>query len=426
MHFKGNNLKGVMQERAILVTVKLEHDKTTWDVVERENELRELALTAGTEIIAEDISHRDAPTPNLYVGKGKAEDLTLNAAIKKADLVIFNNDLSGTQQRNLEKEMSVRVIDRTQLILDIFAKRARSPEGKAQVELAQLEYSLPRLGGKGVQLSRLGGGIGTRGPGEQKLEEDRRRIRDRIMVLKKELKSLELRRVTLRTQRSEHSLPNIVFVGYTSAGKSTLFNALTKSEQLVSRGLFTTLDPLTRSIALSNNQKVLLSDTVGFIRELPHHLIEAFKATLEEVAEADLLVHVLDISSPKAKQHFDAVVSVLRELRADKKDTILAFNKIDLVEDKERIERLVKENPKSVAISALTSTNLEGLLKTIEGFVSGYISEAELILPLNKMELVDYIYKQGSVKDIKYCQNEVRVKAVLPAIAIKKLKQYLT
>ncbi len=426
MHFKGNNLKGVMQERAILVTVKLEHDKTTWDVVERENELRELALTAGAEIIAEDISHRDAPTPNLYVGKGKAEDLTLNAAIKKADLVIFNNDLSGTQQRNLEKEMSVRVIDRTQLILDIFAKRARSPEGKAQVELAQLEYSLPRLGGKGVQLSRLGGGIGTRGPGEQKLEEDRRRIRDRIMVLKKELKSLELRRATLRTQRSEHSLPNIVFVGYTSAGKSTLFNALTKSEQLVSRGLFTTLDPLTRSIALSNNQKVLLSDTVGFIRELPHHLIEAFKATLEEVAEADLLVHVLDISSPKAKQHFDAVVSVLRELRADKKDTILAFNKIDLVEDKERIERLVKENPKSVAISALTSTNLEGLLKTIEGFVSGYISEAELILPLNKMELVDYIYKQGSVKDIKYCQNEVRVKAVLPAIAIKKLKQYLT
>ncbi|HQP91891.1 MAG TPA: GTPase HflX [Candidatus Omnitrophota bacterium] len=415
-----------MTERSILVTVKLERDKSTWDVIERSNELTELAKTAGAEIIAEDISHRDVPTPDLYIGKGKADDLAFNAALKKVDLIIFNNDLSGTQIRNLEKTTSVRVVDRTQLILDIFAKRARSPEGKAQVELAQLEYKLPRLLGKGTELSRLGGGIGTRGPGEQKLEEDRRRLRDRIMVLKGELKDLELRRSTTRVKRDEHSLATIAFVGYTSAGKSTLFNTLTGAKQLISRGLFTTLDPLTRSISLSNNQKVLLSDTVGFISDLPHHLVEAFKATLEEVIEADILVHVLDISHPKAKDHYAAVQKVLDELGALEKTTILCFNKIDLIQDKDNVERLLKENPGSVAISALQNTNLDKLLKRFEELSTSFVSELELSLPLDKMDLVDYIYSEGKVRDIQYGDKQVRIKALLPSISAQKLKAYIS
>jgi GTP-binding protein HflX len=411
-------------ERAILVTVKLESDKTTWDVVERENELKELAKTAGALIVAEDVSHRDAPTSDLYAGSGKADELALVVKEKKAHLVIFNNDLRGTQHRNLEKVIGVKVIDRTQLILDIFAKHARSPEGKTQVELAQLEYSLPRLAGKGAQLSRLGGGIGTRGPGEQKLEEDRRRIRDRIIRLKQDLNGLELRRTTTRTKRDEFSLPTVVFVGYTSAGKSTLFNALTGSTQQVSQGLFTTLDPLTRAISLPNNQKVILADTVGFIRQLPHHLIEAFKATLEEVVEADLLVHVLDICSPKAKEHFEAVGAVLEELGAAGKTAVLAFNKIDLLENDEKLKRLVKDTPDSVAISALKRLHLDTLLKKIEEKLVGYSSEVDLVLPLNKMELVDFVYREGKVKEINYANDGVRIKAVLPVIAAKKLKEY--
>ncbi|HAJ57377.1 MAG TPA: GTPase HflX [Candidatus Omnitrophica bacterium] len=411
-------------EKAILVTVKLEHDKSTWDVVEREHELKELAKTAGAEIVAEDVSHRDMPTPDLYIGKGKAEELTFQAAIKRAGLVIFNNDLSGTQHRNLEKELNVKVVDRTQLILDIFARHAKTLEGKTQVELAQLEYSLPRLAGRGAELSRLGGGIGTRGPGEQKLEVDRRRIRDRIIRLKQDLKSLEFRRSTTRVKRGEFSLPTVVFVGYTSAGKSTLFNALTGSQQQVSSGLFTTLDPLTRAVFLPNKQKVLLADTVGFISQLPHHLVESFKATLEEVVKADLLVHVLDISSPKAREHFDAVCTVLTDLGAEKKTTVLAFNKIDLLEDEEKLKRLVKDTPDSVAISALKHLNFDAFFQKIEDKLSGYSSEIDLLLPLDKMELVDFIYREGKVKEIDYTNSGVRMKAILPVIAAKKLKEY--
>lgn len=411
-------------EKAILVTVKLEHDKSTWDVVELEHELGELAKTAGAEVIKKDICHRDAPTSDLYVGSGKAEELAIEALSKRADLVIFNNDLSGTQLRNLERTLAVRVIDRTQLILDIFARRARSPEGKAQVELAQLEYRLPRLSGRGTQLSRLGGGIGTRGPGEQKLEEDRRRVREKIMRLKKDLKSLELRRDTLRSKRDEFSLPTVAFVGYTSAGKSTLFNALTGSEQLVSRGLFTTLDPLTRTVLLANNQKVLLSDTVGFIRSLPHHLVDAFKATLEEVVQADLLVHVLDINSPKAKEHFEAVEAVLQEIGAFKKNRVLVFNKIDLLEDESHLKRLLEDNPGSIALSALKRLHLDMLLSKIEEKLTFYVCDVDLVFPLNKMDLVDYVYSQGKVNEIRYTTDSVEMKATMPDIAAKKLKAY--
>ena len=411
-------------EKAYLLTVKMDFDKSTWDVVEMQHELKELAKTAGATVIDEDICHRPGPTSNLYIGEGKAEEIRDIAKAKDIDLVIFNNDLTGTQHKNLEKLLEVKVVDRTQLILDIFGRRARSPEGKAQVELAQLEYRLPRLSGKGTELSRLGGGIGTRGPGEQKLEEDRRSIRERIMRLKEDLKDLSLRRQTLRTRRGEYSLPTVVFVGYTSAGKSTLFNALTGSEQLISRGLFTTLDPLARSITLSNHQKIILSDTVGFIRQLPTHLIEAFKATLEEVVEADLLIHVLDISSPKSKDHYNSVLEVLEELGAGEKKTVLALNKIDLIGEEGGLKRVLRDYSDGVPISALKSSNLDLLLKKVEHELSGYSSEIDLLLPPQRMDLVDFIYSQGKVKDIEYSAKGIHVKAVLPVIAAKKLREY--
>lgn len=412
-------------EKALLVTVKLQYDDSTGDVVEFEHELEELAKTAGAEVVKKVICHRDKPTPDLYVGEGKTEEIGKLVADCDVHTIIFNNELTGTQKRNLEKELGVKVIDRTQLILDIFARRAKSPEGKAQVELAQLEYSLPRLGGKGVELSRLGGGIGTRGPGEQKLEEDRRRVRDRIALLKNELKGLEEKRDIRRRKRDAISLPTIVFVGYTSAGKSTLFNVLTSSAQPTNKGLFTTLDPLSRGIALGNHQKVILSDTVGFIRQLPTQLIEAFKATLEEVVDAVLLVHVLDVSSPKARDHFEAVMEVLDELGAGDREMILVLNKIDLFENEEIARRITKNYPSGIAISALKHQNLDALLKEIEKRLAGFLKEVELVLPSEKMDLVDFIYRQGQVKEIEYQGKEVLIKAVLPEVAAEKLKRYL-
>ncbi len=387
--------------------------------------MTELSKTAGAVVVVSDICQRDKKTADLYIGKGKAEELAIAVKEKDISCVIFNNDLTGTQHRNLEKMMEVKVIDRTQLILDIFARRAKSPEGKAQVELAQLQYFLPRLSGKGVELSRLGGGIGTRGPGEQKLEQDRRRVRERILRVKKGLKDIEDRRNTMRERRDEFSLPTVVFVGYTSAGKSTLFNALSGSFQPVSKGLFTTLDPILRSIILSNHQKVVISDTVGFIRDLPHHLIEAFKATLEEVTQADLLVHVLDISSPKAQDHFHSVRQVLEELGALNKKVILALNKIDQIELEGELKRAMRDYPDGVPISALKHYNLDKLLKKMEESLSTFSCDVRLLVPLGKMELVRLIYREGKVRDIRYGQDSVHIDATLPVVSADKLRKFI-
>lgn len=354
-------------ERALLVTVDF-HKNEAWSPEERSRELAELTRSAGAKVVREEIVRRHGPSPACFIGTGKAEELGAIAAEEAISLVIFNNDLSGSQQKNLEDLIHKRVIDRTQLILDIFARRAHTNEGKVQVELAQLLYLMPRLTGKGVEMSRPGGGIGTSGPGEQKLEIDRRRIRTRVFKLEKELKSLHERREMMRKKRKKFSVPSIAIIGYTNVGKSTLLNALTGSDVSVRDKMFATLDPTVRRFRLAaNGREILLIDTVGFLNELPHHLIEAFKATLEEVTEADMILHVVDASHPKVLEQADAVYKVLVELDARGKPMITVLNKIDkLVEPANTIERLKAHFGKTVAISALTKDGFGELIKFLD------------------------------------------------------------
>lgn len=413
------------RERALLVTVDIFSMRTKGMKVEDEaSELRELAKTSGVEIIDEQACHYDKPMPNLFIGSGKAQELSLLAGELNADVVIFSVDLSGTQARNLEEELGRKVIDRTQLILDIFSQHARGPEGKTQVELAQLEYLLPRLTGKGIALSRLGGGIGTRGPGEQKLEVDRRRIRSRIAKLKRELEHIRSQRFLVRKKRTEEKLPQITLVGYTNAGKTTLLNSLVNEHQLADDSLFTTLDPLSRTMTLANNQKIVVSDTVGFLHNLPVHLVEAFKATLEDVRSADLLIHVLDISHPLRYAYFDSVTAVLKELDCLDKPIISALNKIDKLENLDWIERYRQDFPNAIAISALEKENLPDLIAAISEAVSEGYKKVELTFPINMMSTIDLIYREGKVENIKYTSKNVIICAVLPSITLNKLSGY--
>lgn len=350
--------------RAITVTVDLGR-REDWTAEERSHELRELAVSCGTSVIEEMIVNRDRIDPALYIGRGKVEEIANICAEEKIDAVIFNNDLTGSQEKNLEKTIKTKIVDRTRLILDIFARRAHSNEGKLQVELARLLYMLPRLTGKGVEMSRPGGGIGTSGPGEQKLEVDRRRINSRVSRLKKELEGLSQRRAMMRKKRARNSLPAIAIVGYTNAGKSTLINALTSSDVIVQDKLFSTLDPTVRRFVLPGRREILFIDTVGFIDRLPHNLIEAFKATLEEVSQADMLLHVVDISHPKAKEQSDAVYRVLDEIGAKDKPVITVLNKTDKVGDRSLIDKALASFINPVAVSALKREGLDGLIASL-------------------------------------------------------------
>ncbi|MDD5596283.1 MAG: GTPase HflX, partial [Candidatus Omnitrophica bacterium] len=331
------------------------------------------------------------------------------------------HDLPGIQQRNLEEVIGKKTIDRTQLILDIFARHARSPEGKMQVELAQLQYLFPRLIGKGIILSRLGGGIGTSGPGEQKLEVDRRRIRKRIDNLKSRIKDFSSHRQTIRKRRKENDLPTVALVGYTNAGKSTLLNALTGAVQIVSDSLFTTLDTLYKGLQLPNGENIVISDTVGFLYNLPHHLIEAFKATLEEVVEADLLIHVLDISHPRVEEHYQAVQAVLKELNAQEKPIITALNKVDLLEDKTWLQSTGNSFVNPVPISAKFMQNLDCLLRMVENNFQGRMSLVQLFIAHSRMDLIDLFYREGKVEKIDYQQKGIKVKVTLPKPLLEKL-----
>jgi len=331
------------------------------------DELRELATSAGARVIDEVIQRRERPDPATYIGKGKVEELREQVLIEGVHVVIFDQDLSPSQAKNLEEALETKVVDRTGLILDIFGRRARTKEGKLQVELAQLSYRLTRLTGYREYLSRLGGGIGTRGPGETKLEMDRRQIRHRISTLKRDIENIRKHRQLHREHRRRDQLPLVSLVGYTNAGKSTLFRALSKEDTLISSRLFSTLDTLIRRIQLSRNFPILISDTVGFIRKLPHQLVSAFRATLEEVVEADLILHVIDASDPDREEKQQTVLDVLKEIGAAGHPLLTVYNKADLLEaSAESLDSIDTE----ILVSAVTGEGLERLVEQIVAHVS--------------------------------------------------------
>ncbi len=413
-------LKVNSKEKTILVVLdtKLRND---WDAESLMKELNVLTLSCGAKVAGKIIVKRSAPDATYFIGKGKVEEVAAMAAELEADAVIFNESLSHAQVAALEKKISSRIIDRTQLILDIFAMRAKSAEGKIQVELAQLQYLLPRLTGKRQALSRLGGGIGTRGPGEQKLEVDRRRIQKKISSLKKELKKVDKRRANRRERRKRKDIPVVALVGYTNSGKSTLLNSMTDASQLVENRLFSTLDPKVNFLQLPNNQKVLLSDTVGFLHALPHQLIESFKATLEEVVEADILIHVLDISNPKSDELKKSVYDVLGELKALGKPIITALNKIDKLGSESNLDSYLKRYKNSVAISALKMLNLNKLSLLIQENLSSSRIAVKKLIPYAQMSLISAIRGQGKVTKESYRLKGVYIEAEVPARLASKL-----
>ncbi len=379
-----------------------------WSVEDSLSELGTLARTAGAEVVGSMIQHMRHPDVATYIGKGRAQELSYTEKQLGFDLVIFDDELSPSQQRNLEKMLAARVIDRTALILDIFAQHARTREGRLQVELAQLEYRLPRLAGRGVELSRqaggsrsagaggVGGAIGVRGPGETKLEIDRRRIRSRIAELREEIEGVREQRKEHRRQRAAQVIPVVAVVGYTNAGKSTLFNALTEAEVPTENKLFATLDPTTRHIVLPGNQEALLTDTVGFIQKLPTKLIAAFRATLEEVIDADLLLEVVDVSHENAIEQSETVNDVLHELEADDKPRATALNKIDLLDDPSEVDTSLY--PNAVAVSALQKVGLDGLREKIAGVLAVTMEALEVTIPYDKSELVELFHRRGYVE----------------------------
>jgi GTP-binding protein HflX len=353
-----------MPERAALVG--LFKGSPQFDPEHSLDELAGLASAAGAVVVLRVLQDRPKPDPATFLGSGKVKALAVSCDELNVDVVIFDNELSPAQLRNLEQALDRKVLDRTQLILDIFARRAQTREGKLQVELAQLKYLLPRLVGSNAALSRLGGGIGTRGPGETKLETDRRRIRTRISILSKDIDVVRRRRAQLRERRHKASVPTVALVGYTNAGKTTLFNLLTGDSAVASDALFVTLDPLVRKVRLPDRRELLVSDTVGFIERLPHSLVAAFRATLEEVAAADLLIHVVDASNPERERQMAAVRSVLADVDADEVPTVEVFNKLDKL-DSAAHTRLQALYPGAIAASALTGTGRDDIIAAIEG-----------------------------------------------------------
>ncbi len=402
-----------MSEKILLAIVVLSN-RSNWTPQDEANEMTELIHSCGGEVVHTVFCKTQPPTASHLITHGKVEEITALCTLGGVDCVIASHDLKGVQQRNLEEDFGVKTIDRTQLILEIFARNAKSMEGKMQVELAQLKYRLPRLTGHGVEMSRQGGGIGTSGPGETKLEVDRRRISMRIIKLTKDLKQVSQSREIKRKKRQEQQVPTIALVGYTNAGKSTLLNAITDASTVTHDGLFTTLDSLSRQTVLPNHRKIVLTDTVGFMHDLPHGLIESFKATLEEVNQADLLLHVIDISNPNYKNFYLAVNAVLEELKAREKPTILVLNKVDKLDEPSRLKEFKDKHEWLVAISALKGQNIQSLLLTIEEALGEGSQEIDVLLGISRMDLVNDAYAQGQVLDVQYTPKGIRLKAILP------------
>ena len=398
-------------ERAILAGVG--RLGSGWPIEESMAELKRLADTAGAKVVGTFTQRKEKPDAAFFLGRGKVNELSMEIQNLEADLLILDDELTPSQQNNLERVLGVKVIDRTALILDIFAQRARSREGKLQVELAQLRYHLPRLSGKGTVLSRLGGGIGTRGPGETKLEVDRRRIYSKIHDIEGQIDSMKKSRALHRKKRKGSQLPLVALVGYTNAGKSTLLNKLTGAEVFAEDKLFATLDTTTRYLQLPEKQEILLTDTVGFIQKLPHTLVKAFRATLEEVQEADLLLHVVDCSNENLEAQIEAVVSVLKELEAKDKPVLYVFNKADLMDNPHVRERLLREWG-GVFVSASTGENLAALQRHVEGFFKESKVHMTLLIPYAEGTVVTRLHKLNAVIATVYEEKGTRVEVRLP------------
>jgi GTP-binding protein HflX len=416
-----------LQERALLVGLELSRGDR-WAVADSLDELRELATSAGAEVVDTATQKRGRPDPATFIGSGKVGELAARCKASGANVVIFDDDLTPAQGRNLAEVLGaeVKVIDRTELILDIFAQRARTREGKIQVELAQLQYMLPRLTGLWTHLSRQNGAIGTRGPGETQLEVDQRRVQEKITRLKRDLGEVRKNRRIERSGRQRMHWPVVSLVGYTNTGKSTLLNALTGAEVLAQDKLFATLDPTTRKVRLPNNQNILLTDTVGFLRKLPHQLVEAFNATLEEVTEADLLLHVVDVSHPQAREQIKAVDVVLKEIGAGDKPMVIALNKMDrLEEDSPTWEFFRREWPNAVAVSAKHSQNLGSLLDEIGNRLADRRVTVTLAIPHHRAKTIALVYRSGFVTARQEDEGKVILEAQIPKVLAGELSPYV-
>lgn len=403
-------------ERAVLVMV----DTGEYDIETAFAELRELAKTAGAETVGEICQKRENPSAATYIGSGRAEELRELCETEEADLVIVDTELTATQQRNLEDIVGYPVIDRTTLILDIFAGRARSAEGRIQVELAQLQYRLPRLAGQGTSLSRLGGGIGTRGPGETKLESDKRHIRRRISALKEQLSLVEKRRTGLREHRKKTGVYTVALVGYTNAGKSTLLNHLTDAGVLAEDMLFATLDPVSRALQLPDGRNVLLIDTVGFVRRLPHHLVNAFRSTLEEAIDADVILNVCDASSGEAGEHWEVTRKLLEELGCGDTPMIAVMNKCD-----KAVPPYPKTEGKTVCISAKNGEGMDDLLKAITEALPPDRKKVTLLLPFSKGALAGKCRKDGAVFSEEYVAEGLKMVVTLGFPLLEEVEPYI-
>lgn len=413
---------GRVRQRALLIGTTYR----TATVEEAEASLVELALladTAGAEPVHAELQRRRTPDPATYIGKGKAEELRAAAQALDVDVVIFDDELTPAQQRNLEKMFAVDVVDRVALILDIFAQHATSQEGAVQVELAQLRYRLPRLRGRGLQLSQQGAGIGTRGPGETQLEVDRRRLLRRMQKLERDLVGLAATRATQRKARKRRDVPHVALVGYTNAGKSTLLNRLTHAGVLVQNQLFSTLDPTVRRLHLPGGETVLLSDTVGFVRRLPHQLVEAFRSTLEEVVDADLLVHLVDASASDVEALIQAVNTVLHEIDANEVPRLLVWNKSDLADD-EALKFLLNAYPGSVAISAATGAGLPDLLAAVGDRLRALARISEFVVPYERGDVLAALHRAGEVLVEVHGDRAMRVRARLPEAVAGRFSEY--
>jgi len=425
------------QERAVAVGVEIGKPKSDFTLEDSLNELCLLAQTAGIEVIATLTQRLEKPNPQTYIGAGKLEELKAIVNELGANIILFDDELSPRHLRELEKHFdeNIRIIDRTALILDIFAQHAATREGALQVELAQYEYRLPRLtrawthlarqaGGGGGRAGSVGG-VGLRGPGETQLEVDRRDIRRRIAHLKEELEKVKSHRRQYRRRRKKSGIPVVALIGYTNAGKSTLLNALSSANVYVADQLFATLDPTTRRVILPDRNEILLTDTVGFIQKLPTHLIAAFRATLEEIAEADVLLHVLDISQPTAQQQAQAVFQTLKEIEADHLPVFTVLNKIDLLKDPRQTINILEQYPNSVAISALKGLGIDDLMRKLEEFLFTRQHPLTLELPLRETYLFQLFSREGIVDKVEYSGNKIFLQGKIPGRHLAKFTPYV-